>query len=187
MEFSVHRAEDACVGGCELACTTRQHPYCMYGTETRSLSIHIALKLLESSQSHRERTHEGMPVLSAAGQRIKQRAGRFNCLVGNNLSCKHARKGHRETPVAGTSSERSVSTASKRFAGDQRLHRPAAAAPRQRPQCLPVPGRRREQNARWHPPPDSSDVRGGGAPQLMHIHNAARLTRLESSLRGQDA
>eukprot|EP00955_Chlamydomonas_euryale_P095551 364943-Chlamydomonas_euryale.AAC.25 len=48
-------------------------------------------------------------------------------------------------------------------ARDQQLHGPAAAVPRQRPQCLLAPGHRHGQITGWHPLPDSSDVRGGGS------------------------
>eukprot|EP00955_Chlamydomonas_euryale_P079070 363244-Chlamydomonas_euryale.AAC.5 len=45
---------------------------------------------------------------------------------------------------------------------------PSAAAPRQRPQCLPVPGQWHGQKARWHPPPNLDVCSGGCAPAHAH-------------------
>eukprot|EP00955_Chlamydomonas_euryale_P048357 353939-Chlamydomonas_euryale.AAC.28 len=65
---------------------------------------------------------------------------------------------------------------SLRCAGDQRPHRPAAAAARQ-PQCLPAPGHRHEQAAGRHPAPNGSDVRSGrGALADAHPQCSATHT-----------
>eukprot|EP00955_Chlamydomonas_euryale_P080475 363428-Chlamydomonas_euryale.AAC.6 len=58
---------------------------------------------------------------------------------------------------------------SLRDAGGKRPHRPAAAAPGQRPPCLPAPGRRPGQTAGQYPLLDSSDMcGGGGSPAYAH-------------------
>eukprot|EP00955_Chlamydomonas_euryale_P081512 363590-Chlamydomonas_euryale.AAC.9 len=49
----------------------------------------------------------------------------------------------------------------------QQSHGSAAATPRQHPQCPPALGNR--QKAGWQPPPESSDVRGGGGVPA-HAH-----------------
>eukprot|EP00955_Chlamydomonas_euryale_P043309 352554-Chlamydomonas_euryale.AAC.5 len=65
---------------------------------------------------------------------------------------KHALAGHARPRLCRLSP-------SLRCTGDQRPHhRPAAAAARQRPRCLPAPGHRHGQTAGRHPVPDSSDV-----------------------------
>eukprot|EP00955_Chlamydomonas_euryale_P068695 360200-Chlamydomonas_euryale.AAC.1 len=66
-------------------------------------------------------------------------------------------------------------SASLHSAGDQRPHGPAAAAPCQRPQCLLAPDHQHGQQARWHPPPDSSDVRWG-TPAHAHPYRGEAHT-----------